>query len=163
MGHVARDTAQQFQTMEEFRARVGATISTSHTHRISRADIMAFAGVTKDHQFIHVDEERAREGPFGGIIAHGMLTLSMISRMYEEAVRPLQGVATSINYGFDKVRFLSPVPAGSEIIGTFTLAGLEERRIGHMLCRYSVTIALTDTAKPALVADWLVMHVLDGA
>lgn len=151
----------QTRSIEEFRGMIGATLGVSPWYPVTKADIGIFADVTKDHQFIHVDEDRATAGPFGGIIAHGMFTLSLVSAMFEQAVGPLDGVATNVNYGFDKVRFLSPVPAGSEICGTFTLSGIEERAKGQFLFRYSVTMNIKGVTKPALIAEWLVMHIVD--
>lgn len=147
-------------SIDEFRLMVGTTIGVSAWHCVSQSDIRAFADATKDHQFIHVDEERAKAGPFGGTIAHGMYSLSLISVMFEEAVPPVEGAAANVNYGFDKVRFLSPVPSGSEIDGSFTLVGIDERGKGQFLFRYNVTMNIKDVVKPAVHAEWLVMHVL---
>ncbi|MBX9455293.1 MAG: MaoC family dehydratase [Rhizobium sp.] len=147
-------------TIDEFNAMSGTPVGTSPWRIVSQPDIGLFAGVTGDLQYIHVDPDRARDGPFGGTIAHGMLSLSLISVMFNEAVPPVEGVAMSLNYGFDKVRFLSPVPSDSEIRGSFTLSGIEQRGERQYLFRYTVTMQVRGAAKPAVHAEWLVMHVL---
>jgi acyl dehydratase len=147
-------------TIDDFSSRVGAVVGVSAWHPVSQPDIDAFADITRDLQYIHIDEARAKAGPFGGTIAHGMLSLSLISVMFYEAVPSVEGVATSVNYGFDKVRFLSPVPSGAEINGSFVLSSIEDRGKGQFLFRYAVTMQARGAAKPAVYADWLVMHVL---
>jgi acyl dehydratase len=147
-------------SVEEFKSMVDTEMGVSSRHRLSQSAIDRLADITGDRQYIHVDEARAREGPFAGTIAHGMLSLSMISAMFYEAVPPVEGVATSVNYGFDKVRFLSPVPSGSEINGAFTLSAVEDRGKGQYLFRYTVTMQARGATKPAVHAEWLVLHVM---
>ena len=147
-------------TLTAFEARVGTVIGTSGWHAIDQNRIDAFAEITGDYQHIHVDPERAKSGPFGGTIAHGFLTLSMLSAMSFEAVPPVEGASHSVNYGFDKIRFLAPVPSGVEINATFTLAALEARGDGQYLFRYAATIRARDAERPALHADWLVLQVM---
>jgi acyl dehydratase len=147
-------------SVEDFRSMVGTMVGMSSWHRLGQAEINRFAEITSDLQYIHVDEARAKESPFGGTIAHGMLSLSMISAMFYEAVPPVEGASASLNYGFDKVRFLSPVPSGSEISGSFTLSGLDARGDGRHLFRYGVTMQVRGASRPAIHADWLVMHIL---
>jgi acyl dehydratase len=128
---------------------------------VTQPMIDAFAELTGDRQFIHVDPVRAMaETPFGGTIAHGFLTLSLLSQMaYEVLPAPAEAVI-SINYGFDKLRFLSPVRSGSRIRARFKLLEFAERRPGEMLSRYDVTIEIEGHDKPALAAQWLGVVVL---
>lgn len=147
-------------SLAAFEARVGTVIGTSAWYAIDQSKIDSFADITGDNQHIHVDPERAKSGPFGGTIAHGFLTLSMLSVMSFEAVPPVAGASHSLNYGFDKVRFLAPVPSGAEIQGTFTLAAIEARGEGQYLFRYAAAIRARDAERPALHADWLVLHVM---
>ena len=120
---------------------------------IDQARIDAFAEVIEDHQFIHVDPARAAETRFGGTIAHGFLTLSLLSAMAYDAI-PLTD-ALSVNYGFDRIRFLSPVPAGARVRGRFTLAEVEERAPGERTLRWDVSVEVEGSERPALVARWL--------
>lgn len=134
---------------------------------ISQQIIDLFAEATDDHQFIHVDPDRAAaETPFGGTIAHGMLSLSLLSKMaYEVLPRPQEAVM-GINYGFDKVRFLAPVRCGSRIRGVFRLSECQRRKEHELLSKYNVTLEIENEDKPALVAEWYTMAVLqsdDGA
>lgn len=147
-------------TLAEFEARVGTFTVTSGWHAIDQSKIDIFAEITGDNQHIHVDPERAKSGPFGGTIAHGFLTLSMLSVMSFEAVPPVKGASHSINYGFDKIRFLAPVSSGVEINATFELAAVEARGNGQYLFRFTATIRARDAARPALHADWLVLQVM---
>ncbi|MCR9129912.1 MAG: MaoC family dehydratase [Alphaproteobacteria bacterium] len=141
--------------LDEYRARVGET-KTSSWFEIDQDRVNAFADVTLDHQFIHVDPERAKaETPFGGPIAHGFLTLSMLSHFAGESLPAFPAGAIGINYGFDKVRFLSPVPVGARIRGVFTLASAEERKPGQIQLIQDVTVEIEGGAAPALSAQWL--------
>jgi acyl dehydratase len=128
---------------------------------ITQEMIDRFADITDDHQFIHVDPERATaETTFGGTIAHGFLVLSMLSAMAYETLPKAANAAMGINYGFDKIRFLAPVRVGSRIRGVFRLATCEMRRKNEMVAQYDVTIEIEDEEKPALVAEWYGMTVL---
>jgi acyl dehydratase len=147
-------------SLAEFEARIGTVVGMSAWHVVDQARIDAFADVTEDHQYIHIDPEQAKTGPFGGTIAHGFLSLSLLSVMSYEAVPPLAGAAYSVNYGFDRVRFLAPVPSGAEINGTFTLAAIEARPNQRYLFRYAVTVRARNAERPALHADWLVLQVM---
>jgi len=160
MAETATARAATAVSLENCKSMVGTTIGVSSWHLLSQSAINLFADITSDMQYIHVDELRARDGPFGGTIVHGMLSLSMISAMFYEAVPVVEGASMSVNYGFDKVRFLAPVPSGSELNGTFTLAAVEDRGKGQHLFRYTVTMQVKGTAKPAVYAEWLVMHVI---
>ena len=120
-----------------------------------------FAEVTGDRQFIHVDPARALvEAPFGGTIAHGFLTLSLLSVMSQQALPPIEGRVIGINYGFDRVRFLAPVPSGARVRGRFTLADVRTRSKGEVALHYQVTVEIEGAAKPALAADWITLAVL---
>ena len=140
----------------EIRAMVGREIGVSDWIDVTQSKIDAFADVTGDRQFIHVDPERAaRETPFGGAIAHGFLTLSLLSAMGLDVIPKVEGLKMSVNYGFDKIRFLAPVPAGARVRGRFTLSSLEERTPGELTCTYTVEVDIEGGTKPALAAEWL--------
>ena len=132
----------------------------SHWFDIDQSRIDAFAKVTEDHQFIHVDPALAAETPFGGTIAHGFLTLSMLSIMAYGALPKLAGLKMGVNYGFDRVRFLNPVRAGSHVRGRFTLKAATERSPGQWQLTYDVSVEIQGAAKPALAATWLTMQVV---
>ena len=141
--------------LDDYRARVGET-KTSSWFEIDQERVNAFADVTEDHQFIHVDPERARaETPFGGPIAHGFLTLSMLSHFAAESLPDFPEGVIGINYGFDKVRFLSPVPVGARIRGVFTLASAEERKPGQIQLIQDCQVEIEGFDAPALSAKWL--------
>ena len=122
---------------------------------ISQEMIDQFAGATKDHQYIHVDPERAKQSPFGGTIAHGFLSLSLLSRMAAEATLLPDRLKMAVNYGFDRVRFLAPVRSGKRIRGRFTLDSVVEKAPGQYLMRHTVTVEIEGEDKPALTAEWL--------
>lgn len=147
--------------LAKLKERVGAELGVSAWHLIDQGMVDRFAGVTGDFQFIHVDPVRAAaETPFGGTIAHGFLTLSMLSTLLAEVMPRIEGTRTSINYGFDKIRFLTPVKTGSRIRGRFVLKELTERGRGEVLFKNEVTVEIEGGGKPALVAEWLGMSVL---
>ena len=148
--------------LEDLRARVGEEIGVSDWLTIGQDRIDAFADLTGDHQFIHVDPERAAETPFGGTIAHGFLTLSLLT-WFAAGVRPrIEGTRHGVNYGFDRVRFVAPVPAGSRVRGLFRLTSLEERAPGEVTQHYEVTVEIEGGARPALVADWITRSYLEA-
>lgn len=128
---------------------------------VNQAFINRFADAILDHQFIHTDPERARtEGPYGGTIAHGFLSLSLLTYFSHSALpAPGPGIV-QVNYGFDKIRFLTPVPVGSRLRGKFTLIA-EEAKAGGKLQRFAVEVEIDGTLKPAVVAEWLVL-VIEG-
>ncbi|MFZ5608797.1 MAG: MaoC family dehydratase [Pseudomonadota bacterium] len=145
-------------TLDEVKAQIGKEIGVSDWVLIDQPRIDAFAAVTQDHQFIHVDPDRAaRETPFGGAIAHGYLTLSLLSAFAYQAVPAIVGVRMGVNYGLNKVRFLSPVRAGARVRGRFTLRAVEERSARAIMSRYDVTVEVEGEDKPALIAEWLTM------
>ena len=142
----------------EMEAAVGRELGVSPWFMMDQARIDAFADVTEDHQFIHVDPIRAAETDFGGTVAHGMLTLSMMSGMAYGALPGMAGAKTSINYGFDSVRFIAPVHSGKRIRGRFTLTEAQTRGRGDLMTRFAATVEIEGVARPALKADWLVLY-----
>ena len=139
---------------------IGQEVGVSRWLTVDQARIDAFARITEDEQFIHVDPERAAATPFGGTIAHGFLTLSLASAMSYDAVAPLEGVVMGVNYGFDKLRFLAPVPAGSNIRGRFKLLSAEDKTGGRWLLKHELTVEIEGADKPALIAEWLSMQMV---
>lgn len=150
-------------SLDELQSLVGgAAVASSSWIRIEQPMIDSFAAVSGDQQWIHVDAERARrEGPWGTTIAHGFLTLSLISRMAAEALSLQLGQSASINYGLNKVRFPAPVPAGSRIRGHFALAGCGARP-GGVEVVWQVTVEAEGQPKPVCVAEW-VLRLATGA
>lgn len=144
----------------ELAGLIGQEVGVSDWIEVGQDRIDAFADATEDHQFIHVDPQAAAQTPFGGTIAHGFLTLSLLSRMTFDATAPLEGVVMGINYGFDKVRFLQPVRAGSKVRGRFKLLSAEDKGGGRWLLKHEVTVENDDDDKPALIAEWLGMQVV---
>ena len=144
-------------TREELFELVGQDLGVSDWFQIDQDRINQFADVTEDHQFIHVDPIRAADSPFNGTIVHGMLTLSMIVHLCDNFVPSVEGVRMVINYGFDRVRFAAPVKVDGRIR---TVAKLIEakKRSGQILVKVKVTIEIENESKPALVAEWLTMH-----
>ncbi len=149
--------------LAEFMAGVGTEIGVSGWVEVSQPMIDAFAQLTGDLQFIHVDPARAAaEGPFGGAVAHGFLTLSLLPRMAMEVLRPVEGVAAKINYGFDRVRFLAPVPAGARIRTRVRRDSAEEKKPGRLSVLHTVTVEIEGVDRPALSAEWLSLWTLEG-
>ena len=138
-------------------ASIGQEVGVSDWILIDQARINAFADCTVDHQFIHIDPEAAARTPFGGTIAHGFLTLSLMSQMSYQATPVLENVAMGVNYGFDKLRFIQPVPAGSRVRGRFKLLSAEDKG-GRWLIKHEVTVEIDGIEKPALIAEWLGMQ-----
>jgi acyl dehydratase len=143
--------------IDQIRRRVGEEIGASGWIMVDQARIDAFADATEDRQFIHVDPEAAARTPFGGTVAHGFLTLSLISRMGAEAMLVPDGTKMAVNYGLERVRFLAPVRSGSRVRGRFTLDSLEEKAPGQWLLRHAVTVEIEGEDRPALVAEWLTL------
>ena len=144
-------------TREELFGLVGQDLGTSDWFQLGQDRINQFADVTEDRQFIHIDPVRAADSPFGGTIAHGMLTLSMIVHLCDNFAPSVEGVRMVINYGFDRVRFAAPVKVDGRIRAVATLIDVKERS-GQMLVKAKVTIEIEGESKPALVAEWLTMH-----
>ena len=144
-----------FASLDEIRARAGQEIGVSDWLEIGQDRIDQFADATDDHQFIHVDQALAAQTPFGGTIAHGFLSLSMLSRMAVDVMLAPDSVKMGVNYGLDRVRFLAPVKAGKRIRGRFTLDSVDEKAPGQILMRHTVTVEIEGEEKPALTAQWL--------
>lgn len=143
--------------LTRFREKIGETY-TSDWMEIDQARVNTFADITVDHNFIHVDVERSKaETPFGGTIAHGFLSLSLLSHFAEQCLPGFPDGAVPINYGFDKLRFAAPVPVGSRIRGKFTFAGIEERKPGQVLMRMDARVEIEGGDRPALRAEWLTL------
>lgn len=143
---------------EDLAGLVGTETGVSDWIEIDQARINTFADVTEDHQFIHINEEAAKMTPFGGTIAHGFLTLSLLSKMAEGGSVVMDGAKMGVNYGFDKVRFLNPVPSGSKVRGRFSLKTAEEKRPGQFLITYDVSVEIDGIEKPALICEWMGMQ-----
>ncbi len=149
------------RTIQELKNLVGDELGVSDWLLVDQALVDSFAHATHDHQFIHVDPERAvAETPFGGTIAHGLLTLSLLPHLCGQFAVPLEGMVMGINYGFDRVRFSSPVKTGSRIRARSKLVEVNERQRGRVLTKSRVTVEIEGEDKPALVADWLGMSVI---
>ena len=146
----------------ELSSLIGHEVGVSKWFEIDQARINAFADTTEDWQFIHVDPQAAKQTPFGGTIAHGFLTLSLASAMSYEAVKPLDGVVMGVNYGFDKLRFLAPVPAGSRVRGRFKLLSAEDKGGARWLLKHELTVEIEGGDKAALIAEWLGMQIVGG-
>ena len=142
-------------TISEF---VGKETGTSDWVTIDQDRINTFADVTEDHQFIHVNEEAAKMTPFGTTVAHGFLSLSMLSKLAENSIVVMEGVKMGINYGFEKVRFVTPVKSGKRIRGHFTLMSADQKIPGQWSFKYGVKVEIEGEDKPALVAEWLSMQ-----
>jgi acyl dehydratase len=143
--------------IDEIRARIGQEVGTSSWLTIGQDRITSFAQASEDRQFIHVDPEAASKTPFGGTIAHGFLSLSLLSRMAADAMLIPDSVTMVVNYGLDKVRFLAPVGAGKRIRGRFTLRSVEEKAPGQILLNHDVTVEIDGEVRPALWAQWLTL------
>lgn len=147
-----------FVKPSEVSSLVGEEIGVSDWIIIDQERINVFADVTEDHQFIHIDPEAAKATPFGTTIAHGFLSLSMLSKLAAGSVIVLEGIKMGVNYGFDKVRFSAPVKSGKRIRGRFTLMSADQKMPGQWTFKYAVKVEIEDEDKPALVAEWLTMQ-----
>ncbi|MGD1956867.1 MAG: MaoC family dehydratase [Sphingomonadales bacterium] len=142
----------------DLQSYVGKETGLSDWIEITQPDVNAFADVTRDHQFIHVDVEKAKESPFGGTIAHGFLTLSLLSGFADGTTLALDGAKMGVNYGLEKVRFLAPVKVGKRIRGRFVLAEANERKPGVFQMIYEASGDIEGEDKPALSAQWIVLQ-----
>jgi acyl dehydratase len=149
-------------TIAELKDLVGREVGLSRWFLIDQKRIDAFANATEDWQFIHIDPEAAKATPFGATIAHGFLTLSMLSAMAYDALPKVAGVAMGVNYGFEKVRFVAPVRAGRRIRGRFRLETLTPRSGREWQSRKALTVEIEGEDKPALVAEWLSRYVMES-
>jgi acyl dehydratase len=142
-------------SIETITSKVGQELGTSDWIEVTQDRINVFADATEDHQFIHVDEALAAQTPFGGTIAHGFLSLSLLSRMAADVMLVPETTRMGVNYGFDRVRFLAPVRAGKRVRGHFTLVSFEEKRPGQYQFAHDVTVEIEGEDKPALSATWI--------
>jgi acyl dehydratase len=147
-------------TLTEIKSRIGDEVGVSGWISVGQERIDAFADATEDRQFIHIDPGAAKQTVFGGTIAHGFLSLSLLSRMGAEAMLLPEGLKMAVNYGLDRVRFLAPVRSGSRVRGRFTLDSVEEKGPGQWLLRHSVTVEIEGEDKPALSAVWLSLMIV---
>ncbi|HEY6332367.1 MAG TPA: MaoC family dehydratase [Blastocatellia bacterium] len=144
--------------IEGLKDLVGQEVSASDWCEVSQARIDGFAEITEDRQWIHIDVERAKtSSPFGATIAHGFLTLSLISHLASQAVKVEGDFKMGVNYGLNRLRFPSPVPAGSKVRARFALQSVEDIE-GGIQITWNVTVEVEGAKKPSLVADWLVRY-----
>ena len=142
----------------ELPGMVGTQLEPSEWFEVSQDRVNQFADATNDHQFIHIDPERAKQTPFGGPIAHGFLTLSLLSYLNAKTSIVPEGMKVVINYGSDKVRYLAPVPVGARIRTQQKVAEVTEKKPGQWLVKNEVTVEIEDSETPALVAEILFMY-----
>lgn len=142
-------------SLDEIQALVGRPVGSSPWIEIAQRDIDTFADVTGDHQFIHVDPEAAARTPFGGTVAHGFLTLSLLSQMASHVMLVPDTLKMAVNYGFERVRFIAPVRSGKRVRGHFTLAAMEEKKPGQWQMTHDVTVEIEGEDRPALQAAWI--------
>ena len=142
-------------TRDDLKALVGHHVGTSAWFPIDQARIDQFANVTEDYQYIHVDPDAAKATPFGATIAHGFLTLSMLSAMLGNAVGDIEGATMGVNYGFNKIRFLAPVPVNSRIRAHFALQDYVEHKLDEGTGIWEISIEIEGWDRPALVAEWI--------
>ena len=145
-------------TPEAAAALVGHDLGVSDWLLVDQARVDLFAEATGDRQFIHVDPVAAAKTPFGGTIAHGFLTLSLLATLQPEGAIVLEGIKMGVNYGTEKLRFLAPVRTGKRVRARHRLLGIEDRGGGRYLTRTEVTIEIEGEDKPALIAEWLGMQ-----
>ena len=147
--------------IEEYVSSSGRESEPSDWLEISQDRVNQFADATNDHQYIHVDPARAAASPFGGTIAHGFLTLSLIIDLLSQHMIVPAGTSTTVNYGSDKIRYLAPVRVGSRIRARQTIRDIAEKRPGEWLVSREVVVEIEDSDKPALIAEILLMHIVD--
>ena len=147
-------------TLDELQNAVGTVLGQSDWTLVSAQRIAGFADVTEDWQEIHLDDGAGRAAGFDGAVAHGFLSLSLLSKMSYEALPKISGQTASINYGFDRIRFLAPVPSGARVRATFTLREITARDLRTLSLLLDVTMDIEGQSKPALSALWRVMIVL---
>ncbi len=145
---------------EELENYVGKETGVSDWFLIDQERINTFADVTEDHQFIHVDIAAAAKTPFGTTIAHGFLTLSLVSYLAANAIVGVEGTVMGINYGCDKVRFLTPVKVNSKIRARVVLSEVTEKPGNRILMKNTITIEIEGETHPALIVEWLILAVL---
>ena len=143
-------------TFDELKAMTGTVIGVSDWLTVDQDMINKFADATGDHQFIHIDEEKAKLTPFGGTIAHGFLTLSLMPVLTQKTDMPrMDGIKMGVNYGGNKTRFLAPVRSGKRVRGHFKLLEISEKRLGQYQQTVEYTLEIEGEDKPALIAEWV--------
>ena len=147
-------------SVDDYRAKVGQEIGLSDWFEMTQDRIDRFAAVTEDHQFIHIDPVAAAQTPFGGTIAHGYLTLSLLSAMAMSALPGVEGTRMGVNYGLNKVRFMAPVRSGKRVRGRFVLSDVTDRGGGALQSTVGVTVEIEGEDKPALAAEWVTLAYL---
>ena len=143
-----------FQTLKELAACTGQTVATSDWITITQEQVNQFADATGDHQWIHVDVEKAKKGPFGGPIAHGFLTLSLLPKFFESTIEVTES-AMGVNYGLNKVRFIAPVPVGSRLRAHMKLLSAEPIDNNGYQMAWEITVEREGAAKPVCIAESL--------
>ena len=152
----------QTVSLDQLKTMVGEDLGTSDWFTIDQDRINAFADVTLDHQFIHVDEEQASRTPLGGTIAHGFLTLSLIPYFTAQVGVMPQNLVMMFNYGLDRLRFISPVKSGSDVRAHSKLVDVTEKGPGQLLIKTEITVEIKGEDKPAMVAETLTMAITAG-
>jgi acyl dehydratase len=148
----------QILTPEQATVLIGTDLGASDWLLVDQSRVDAFAETTEDRQFIHVDPVAAAATPFGGTIAHGFLTLSLLAVLLPEGTIVLEGIKMGVNYGFERIRFLAPVRTGRRIRARHALLAVEDKGGGRYLLRTEVTVEIEDEEKPAIIAEWLTMQ-----
>ena len=148
---------EKTMSLDEIQTHVGQEIGVSDWFLIDQERINNFADTTEDHMFLHVDPEAAAQTPFGGTIAHGLLTLSMMPVMAYQAVPGVSGTKMGVNYGYNRIRFMAPVSSGKRIRGRFVVQSVEPKSGGRMEIKHEATIEIEGEDKPALIGEWLTM------
>jgi acyl dehydratase len=143
--------------LADYLALKGKALGASDWILVDQGRIDRFAETTEDHQFIHVDPERAKATPFGTTIAHGYLTLSLLSKMAYGVMPGIEGSKMGVNYGLNSVRFLAPVKSGSRVRGHFTMKDVTERSAGVVQSTVEVKVEIEGEDKPALAAEWVTL------
>ena len=150
----------QVINVTDIKQYVGRQLGPSDWFTVTQDQIDLFADCINDHQFIHVDPEAAKNGPFGTTVAHGFLCLSMLSSLCRQFSPAIEGTRTRINYGLDNVRFLNPVKVNSKIRAHANVLAIDEKKPGQFVFRSRVQLEIRGEEKPALVADWITLQIL---
>ena len=145
---------------EDIQSAIGYQGEPSPWFEIDQSRIDGFADATLDHQFIHVNPEQAKTTSFGGTIAHGLLSLSLLPHFAKNFAIKIEGAEMALNYGFDRVRFISPVGVNSEVRALSRIVDVYEKNPGQIVIKFDITIEIKGEEKPALVVEWLTMQVL---
>ena len=145
---------------EDLLKQIGTKFEPGAWIEIPQQRVDTFADCTDDHQFIHVDPEKAAQTPFGGTIAHGFLTLSLLAKMCEESAVIPDDIVMALNYGFDKIRFLAPVKVGKRIRANVEILDIEQKEGNRFLIKQGISVEIEGEKKPALIAEWLAMFIV---